>query len=672
MKLVQTEKTFQTNADFTSQDFTIGDVSVVIDILRNKLYRHKIRTLVQEYISNARDATREINSKKPIEITVPTMFSPTFKVRDFGPGISPDRMYNVFIKYASSTKRNSNKQTGGFGIGAKSAWSYTESFTIVTFIDGVQRTYVAHIGANNNGRLDYLGESKTTQPNGTEIQIAVSPGDVSEFKKSALRAVFFWNNKEKPLFVNMVKDDIKQYEPGTFVAKNAEINKHLPDSIVTSWDHGIVLSIDGIPYFLSESLLEKTPSLEKLHGLISGRLVIHLKNGDVEVSASREEISDSKYTIDALEEIGKQLLNEVETNIKAEFAKAKNPFEHLSVYMSLNDTYKLEDYRQCGEFTVTDDNLIQSGLFESVDVNNCIIESPKNEMVKHKIFRSERRYYRRSKQGIKAEWFNRLYFVDTSEQMVITNYRIKTFLKTNPNIVVFSLKDNCTQEFDKIKTALGLKDIKTIAYDKPDRKTREVQKIERTKQEFCLHRLDRFYRKTINTSLETNTTKWLYVEKSGISTWGELINVSTFLFETEGWKICALSKDAINRVKGDKNFKPLSEFWKTYSLKQKQIESLKYHASKEGHVMIQLKKVKNIKDKFLSKMVEEYKTFSSSNTVVPDYVTNIVGTIDEVEDFKKQDKLLTEKINTEYSLLRAIEWSQKNAHEEISFYLNAK
>jgi hypothetical protein len=50
----------------------ISDVRLVVDIL-SKLYAYPIRTLVQEYICNGRDAMREAGTwgKIPIEITVP-------------------------------------------------------------------------------------------------------------------------------------------------------------------------------------------------------------------------------------------------------------------------------------------------------------------------------------------------------------------------------------------------------------------------------------------------------------------------------------------------------------------------------------------------------------------------------------------------------------------------
>src|SRR5574343_369620 len=99
------------------------------------LYKYPIRTVCQEYICNARDAMREAGTfgKMPMKISVPNNFSPVFKVRDYGVGLSPDRVRNVFVNYGSSTKRNTNTQTGGFGIGAKSAFAITDSFVVVSF-----------------------------------------------------------------------------------------------------------------------------------------------------------------------------------------------------------------------------------------------------------------------------------------------------------------------------------------------------------------------------------------------------------------------------------------------------------------------------------------------------------------------------------------------------------
>lgn len=666
MKLVQTTKTLETNADFTSQDFTIGDVSVVIEILRNKLYRHKVRTLVQEYISNARDAMREVNNKEDrIEITVPTMFQPTFKVRDFGLGISPDRMYNVFIKYASSTKRKDNVQTGGFGIGAKSAWSYTESFTIVTYIDGIQRTYIAHIGANNNGRLDFMGEAKTNEANGTEIQIPVSPKDVTEFKQAVLRATYFWKSEEKPILKGISKEDQVEYIQGDMIG-NLEINNKLPSFIAVTWGKGVVISIDGIPYFVDDSIIEKTKSLPKLCDLVTGRLVLHINNGELEVSASREEISDSKFTLDNLERIGQGMVKEVNNKIVQAFSKVKSPFDHLSVYMKLKDFYNLSNYSKYGDFIVNDRNGIESDLFQLVKAEHCAITLPKNELSKEQLNKSRRRYGRRA--AINADWFNHLFFCDGSETAIINNLRIRSYLQSNPSMVVFT-READPIAFNKLKTGLGLKDLKTISYTKPTRKPREIVAIERTKQEFCVRDLTKYSNQAKYLTLENNKQKWLYVEYKPNIDKSNLRELSEYLNE-DGYKICALSQDAMRRVKGDKNFKPLADYLKNYKISKRDILALKYEIRKHSDIIEKLGKCSGLNDRFLVDMINEYKTHKGNEYIIPDMLKKVLGKVDEVEQFKIDDITLGQELK-KYPLLNLMYWPNIPLNDVV-IYMNAK
>jgi len=104
--------------------FEIGDPTVIFDMICNRIYATPLRTSIQEYMSNARDSHREAGVPHvPIQVVLPTPLDRSIRIRDFGMGISPDRMSNVFVKLGVSTKRINNSQTGGFGVGAKSAFS---------------------------------------------------------------------------------------------------------------------------------------------------------------------------------------------------------------------------------------------------------------------------------------------------------------------------------------------------------------------------------------------------------------------------------------------------------------------------------------------------------------------------------------------------------------------
>src|ERR1700687_317388 len=303
MKLTNHQNTLETNVRNETQDFAIGDCSVIVDILRNRMYQYKIQTSCQEIISNAKDACRESGKKdSDFIITVPTPLNPVFAVKDSGIGISPDRITNVFLKYGSSTKRNDNNQIGGFGLGAKSFFSYTDSFTITTIVDGFKRVYVAHIGTNNQGRLDLISTEPTTEESGTEVQVAVKRDDIGEFINAVKRAIYFW--EEKPIIKGTLNTPT--------LVKGLQIGTHLeviesglvPDYIEGGYgSHSPLAVIDGIPYAIGDKLLNRCPTLKKIEDFVRRKLLIHIGNGVVEVAASRESIADSDKTKDALEKL---------------------------------------------------------------------------------------------------------------------------------------------------------------------------------------------------------------------------------------------------------------------------------------------------------------------------------------------------------------------------------
>ena len=71
--------------EFQDEMFGIGDLALIMDIIRNKMYSNPIRACCQEIMSNARDAHREVfKDNVPIEVKLPTNDDPSFHIRDFG------------------------------------------------------------------------------------------------------------------------------------------------------------------------------------------------------------------------------------------------------------------------------------------------------------------------------------------------------------------------------------------------------------------------------------------------------------------------------------------------------------------------------------------------------------------------------------------------------------
>ncbi|MEN4460931.1 ATP-binding protein [Mycolicibacterium fortuitum] len=157
----------------------------MMDILIN-LYADRRLAVVREYVSNAVDATRMADSTVPVQVTSPTELEPNLIVTDAGIGMSAAEVEATFLAFAASTKRDSNDQIGGLGVGAKSALTVAESFLVDT-IKGGRRTVVR--AARDLTHQVLLADSPSELPSGTTITVAVEVEGQLDKWNSVIREV---------------------------------------------------------------------------------------------------------------------------------------------------------------------------------------------------------------------------------------------------------------------------------------------------------------------------------------------------------------------------------------------------------------------------------------------------------------------------------------------------
>lgn len=388
MKISNNSSTVDTNnKDADNLDFGIGDVSTIIDILRNRLYANPIRTLTQEYLCNGRDSHRESGRENiPLRVTLPTKLDSVIKFRDFGTGLSPDRVKNVFVLYGSSTKRSDNVQTGGFGIGAKSAWAYTDSFIVQSYFDGKCRSYIAHTGKNSNGSLELIEEVDSDEPNGVEIQVPVKEADIEQFVNAVYRCTYFWDVKpelrgitslETPASWLDVNNKVLHKKDGWFLLKKDDFTKRLFDA----YNHEIYVLIDKIPYSINKfSRATECPEVDKLKNLAYAEFVnfIEVGNGVLEVSATREGISDKDNSKVSVNEICKTARASLSSYIDEQFAQDfKDIPEYISCYFKLKATFNLGSLGKILDFSFKKNGFsykFVDGKITSKDLDGCIID----------------------------------------------------------------------------------------------------------------------------------------------------------------------------------------------------------------------------------------------------------------------------------------------------------
>ena len=181
MKLATETKEVTRSKEFETVQYGMDQSNMVIwfQALRTNLYSNTHGSIIRELVSNVIDSHTEAG--KP-DAMGEVEWIPSSKllgvdcqliVRDFGVGLSPERMRTIFGNYFSSTKRDSNSQIGGFGLGSKSPFAYTDSFSVQTVYDGTKYRYLCYIDETMLGAISLLTDEETEEENCTEIIIPI-------------------------------------------------------------------------------------------------------------------------------------------------------------------------------------------------------------------------------------------------------------------------------------------------------------------------------------------------------------------------------------------------------------------------------------------------------------------------------------------------------------------
>lgn len=267
-----------------SFDISQDDSAHIMTILREGIYTDKVMAVLREYSSNAWDSHRMSGKPDlPIHVTLPTPENKFLVIRDFGTGMTPDIIRNVFVRLGSSLKRDTDQAVGMLGIGAKSGFCYADSFEVTSWTGGTARTYVAAMDESNKGVFNLLLETPSAET-GVEIRIAVRSSDVQAFHEKARS--LFEHFVPRPV-INTV---LPAPRNGLGSTKSGLI---FPvSSGVRSW----TAVMGCVPYRLN---MDQIPGVaDYLKTKLSG--VLYFDIGEVSVSASREELKYSDKTINAV------------------------------------------------------------------------------------------------------------------------------------------------------------------------------------------------------------------------------------------------------------------------------------------------------------------------------------------------------------------------------------
>lgn len=328
MKLATNNAQMEISGGSTASSFSIAMNGKAFRVLSDTLYQNKIGSIVREISCNAYDA--HIMAGKadiPFVIHLPDQFEPWFSVQDFGVGLSPEDIVNVFTVYFQSTKDNSNDAVGAFGLGAKTPFSYTDQFTVTSVKDGMRRTYSAYITESGVPSIMEMDSAPTSDINGVEIKLSVKNADFNKFKAETAQQLKFF--KVKPQIKNASNFAFDSLANKFAIStNNVQIgNDHVYGS---NWCYLIQGNV-GYPLDTSQAMDKLTAENRDFIQTISGTPVyIYFDIGQIGVTASREGVEYNAHTLANLNakldtiraEVAKVVVKEISSK-KSDWDKAE-------------------------------------------------------------------------------------------------------------------------------------------------------------------------------------------------------------------------------------------------------------------------------------------------------------------------------------------------------------
>jgi hypothetical protein len=297
---------------------TIKTSPKIFNFFADQTYANKPRAICRELVANAWDSHQMAGKGElAVEVWLPTILDPVFRVRDFGLGMNHSFMMNEFMCYADgSTKDQSNIAIGGFGIGSKSPFAYVDQYTVSSRFDGVESVYSVFKDAEGIPAIGLLGQRATSDENGVEVSFPVKPEDFATFEEAAFEALRFF----EPL------PDIKNategvFNPPDYVAKGKNWGmRHDPGDLQ--------IIMGGVMYPVNVSnLTYKFPSDSPARKLLSYGLDLRVPIGTCSVALSREALSYDDKTVAAIGEACTAVIDEVAETMSTMFDQYDSAWE---------------------------------------------------------------------------------------------------------------------------------------------------------------------------------------------------------------------------------------------------------------------------------------------------------------------------------------------------------
>lgn len=286
-------------------EFGISNDAAFFQILSSTLYSDQKLAVAREVLCNAWDI--HILAGKtdvPVEVTIS---SKEVIVRDFGLGIAPDMMGPLYGTYGGTNKTNDGTQTGGFGLGCKSPFAYTDHFEVTSWFAGTKTIYnLSRSAADKMGKPGITPIVSLPCGEETGIQVRIPLKSLSD--KEAFAALFIRVAANGEMLVNVNGEPV----PCVPISKsdyNWLITSYQP---ATNYNHKIFVRYGNVIYPIEnhreyhaeyETVTNFLSRLTSGYGRQTYSIIFQAEPNTISVTPSRESLSMQDHTIGTLKKL---------------------------------------------------------------------------------------------------------------------------------------------------------------------------------------------------------------------------------------------------------------------------------------------------------------------------------------------------------------------------------
>lgn len=313
-------------------DFGISSSAEFFNILSSTLYKDQILAVTREVLCNAWDAHIEAGcTDKPVEIT---LSKDQLIIKDFGKGIHHDDMGTIYGTYGNSTKKNDGQQTGGFGLGCKAPFAYTDHFEVISCHDGVKTIYnLSKSSAQVQGKPGIIPiASFPTTESGLTVTIRIKNDE--DYRRYMILVRRIARNGD----MNMTMNGTELKKLGFDTSKgNYLLTK---EEVMDSW-HRVLVRYGNVIY-----PVERSNEISDNYDRICAHLdtisvhysryciIFQAPPHSISVTPSRESLSMQEHTVKTLNTLFEGYINMLDTV----FIKECNTYAYASVQEAVKES----------------------------------------------------------------------------------------------------------------------------------------------------------------------------------------------------------------------------------------------------------------------------------------------------------------------------------------------